>query len=96
MTKDIFWPIMIAVFVAIIGFSIGAGVTILASRHISSAPAPWGQTVPTDCGGLRDQARQFTQGAVSAGKPGFSSDPTARALVALAELQLWQANGCRP
>jgi hypothetical protein len=96
MSKDLVWPIVIAVLVAIIGFGIGAGITILASRHIPSAPAPWGQTVPTDCEGLRKQARQFTQGAVSAGKPGFSGDPTARALVALAELQLWQANGCRP
>jgi hypothetical protein len=85
----IFVGVLIAAFVG------GAALVHLAERRAASqvTPAPWGAAVPTDCRGLREQARAFTQGAVNAGRP-LGGSPTDRALVAIAELQLYHAEGC--
>jgi hypothetical protein len=89
-------PMILVMFGTLIVF-IGLVVWRVRSEPPSSAArAPWGALVPTDCRALRQQARQFTQGAVNAGRDLLSGSPTSRALVAIAELQLWQAEGCRP
>ena len=96
----VFWrDPMTWVFVGLLVAGFVAGFLVVYwSEHRANTlgtPAPWGAPVPTDCRALREQARAFTQGAVNAGRP-FGGSPEARALVALAELQLWQAEGCKP
>jgi hypothetical protein len=88
------WVVIVAF---VVGVLIVGGIAHFAERRAASrvTPAPWGAAVPTDCKALREQARAFTQGTVNAGRP-FGGSPVDRALVALAELQLWQAEGCRP
>jgi hypothetical protein len=84
---------MIWIIVAAVVIVFGGGAWI--THEVEHPRAPWGATVPTECRALREQARAFTQGAVDAGRP-LGGSPVDRALVAIAELQLWQAEGCQP